>query len=317
MSFTNSVYRGFVPQPFRRETGDGATVFTKGGTIYKLEGVLGVGGLSVVYVATRFSDKLTVALKLPNANAKSNAEAINLLRREARILNRLDHPNIVKVIEEGETTNGEPFLAMDLVRAQTLDVLMTANGGRLSIERASNICLQVCDALAHAHARGIIHRDLKPANVFVRTINGVDQATLFDFGIASVDGDESEVGDCGSLLYVSPEQLTNRPCTPRSDVYQMALIFFESCAGRLPFDRDVFPAVQYRHGELPILPENEELPGRALPQSFRDVLAEALSPEPECRPASMDMFAYKLRQVLTKLRLIKLRFGGEQQKITA
>src|SRR6185437_15080985 len=163
------MHRFIATQPFRVKTGDGAIVVTKGGAIYKLESVLGVGGLSVVYLATRYADSLRVALKVPNANAKSCEDAVRLLRREAKVLSRLDHENIVRVLDQGETLKGEPFVALDLVRAQTLDLLMVANGRALPVLRACNLVLQVADALAHAHERGVVHRDIKTANIMVRT----------------------------------------------------------------------------------------------------------------------------------------------------
>jgi serine/threonine-protein kinase len=311
------VHRFIAAEPFRIKVGDGALVVTKGGAVYKLESILGVGGLSVVYLATRYADSLRVAFKLPRDNAKSYEDAVRLLRREAKVLSRLDHDNIVRVLDEGETLKGEPFVALDLVRAQTLDLLLVANGRKLPVLRACNIVLQVADALAHAHERGVVHRDIKPGNVMVRTNDGIDKVMLFDFGIASEDGDETEVADSGSILYASPEQLFNRVCTASSDVYSVSLLLFETLVGRLPFDRDVFPAVQYRQGELPILPDDEALGDHALPPPIRELLTDSLDPDLSSRPASMHMFAHRLRQIVTKMRLAALRGSGAEAEIPA
>jgi serine/threonine protein kinase len=314
--FNAPLNRFLATQPFRCETGDGATIFTRGGTVYKLDGILGLGGLSVVYLATRYSDGMVVAFKVPNRKAKNTVDAVRLLKREARILSRFNHENIVRVIDQGETSNGEPFVAMDLVRAQTVDMLMVANGGKLPLVRAGNMILQVCDALGHAHDRGVIHRDIKPGNIMVRTTGGVDKIVLFDFGIASEDGDESEVADSGSILYSSPEQLFNRICQPSSDVYQVALLLFETLTGRLPFERDVFPAVLYRQGELPVLPEFIQS-DYSFPPELLELLADSLSSEPAARPGSMHGFAHRLRRIITGLRRKTLSVTTEENKVPA
>jgi eukaryotic-like serine/threonine-protein kinase len=309
--------RFLASQPFRVETGDGATVITRGGGVYKLESVLGVGGLSVVYLATRYSDGAAVAFKVPNKSASANIDAIKLLRREARILMRLSHENIVHVVEQGETSKGEPFVAMDLVRAQTLDLLMLPNGGRLPFMRAINIILQLCDALAHAHSRGIVHRDIKPGNIMVRTVGGTDKIMLFDFGIASEDGDETEVTDSGSILYASPEHLNNQICKPASDVYQVALLLFETLVGRLPFEREIFQAVLYRQGAFPLIPENDPKMNELLPVEIRELLLDSLSTEARYRTHSMNLFSHRLRRIVTKLRLTALRFSPAVESVPA
>jgi serine/threonine protein kinase len=296
-----------VNQPFRKETGDGAIVITRDGGIYKLEGVLGVGGLSVVYMATRYNDHKHVALKLPNSTARMDGHADEMLQREAELLMRFDHPNIVKVLDCGLTTTGEPFLVTDLIRAQTVDLLLIANGGRLSLSRSVEICLQMADALQHAHERGVVHRDIKPGNVLIRSLEGRDYITLFDFGIASEYATESEKVDGGSLLYASPEQMENRTCLPQSDVYQLALLLFEMLTGTLPFESSLIGAVQYRHGDVPLLPDNRELGSRALAGSVRELLLRCLSPIVSERPCSMKAFAYELRQALLKTKMAKLR----------
>lgn len=298
----------FVSQPFRKETGDGGIVITRDGAIYKLEGVLGVGGLSIVYLATRYNDRVHVALKLPNNTAIQEADADELLRREAELLMRFKHPGIIQVLDCGQTTNGEPFLATELIRAQTVDLLLVANGGRLPLARAAEICLQMADALQHVHECGVVHRDIKPGNVLIRSTEGRDLITLFDFGIAAEYGEGAELVEGGSLLYASPEQLENKSCVPASDVYQLGLLLYEMVVGDLPFEKSLMGAVQYKHGALPLLPENRELGSRALAASVREFLTRCLSPIVTDRPCSMRNFAYELRQAVLKTRMAKLRY---------
>lgn len=297
--------RSLMPQPFRKETGDGAVVVTRSGSVYKLDGLLGVGGLSVVYLATRYADKSTVALKVPNLTAKQDGDALALLLRESRILSKLDHPSIIRLVEHGYTTANEPFLVTDWVRAQTLDLLLFANQRFLPLRRAAEITLKMAAALEHAHSRGVIHRDIKPENVMVSTVNSCDTITLFDFGIATDSKDD--LLDSGSLFYCSPEQLQREPCTERSDVYQLALVLLQMLIGDLPFERSVIGAIRYRQGSTPLVPPDDELGATPLPPSLRDFLQRCLSPIPDERPCSMNVFAYELRQTLLKLRLSRLR----------
>jgi eukaryotic-like serine/threonine-protein kinase len=293
--------RSFLAQPFRCETGDGGVVITRDGEIYRLESILGVGGLATVYRAVRLRDRKFVALKL--ASGTNRAGACELVLHEAHILTKLDHPNIVSVIETGETQNGEPYMAMDLLTGVTLDRVLLGSGKTMSLNRAVNICSQTAEGLSHAHCRGIIHRDIKPTNIVINTINGYDYVRIIDFGIA-VDGElaaDSPGSNCGSLLYVAPEQLIHGQCSPRSDVFSLGLTLFECLAGRLPFEVSLPAALAYRRGDLPLLPEDYELDTPLEPE-VRELLLWALSLNPDDRPSSMNLFAHQLKQTALKSR---------------
>lgn len=290
--------QAFLGQSCRKETEDNSVVLSSNGNLYRLGDVLGRGGLSVVYRATRFSDEKTVALKI--ANLKKAPEASALLRREAELMARLDHPNIVKVLDSGTTMDGVQFLAMEVLEGQTLEQLLISETV-LDLPRVAKICLQVAEAVQHAHERGILHRDIKPGNIMLVEVNGVETAIIYDFGISLTvgeDGTSYDESSSGSLLYASPEQLTEERCSYNTDVYQLALVMFEALTGRLPFEISVAGALNYRRGKGPVLLSDEELGAQRLHDGIRSVLEAALERNPEQRIRNMRGFIEELNQAL-------------------
>ncbi len=209
-------------------------ILGQNGQRFVLGEVLGRGGLAVVRRACRLSDGKIVALKLVSGCITS--EKLDLLRRESRVLSVLDHPNIVQVVEWGETRDRIPYLAMECLEGQSLETLLKKEG-KLPVKRAADICLQIAQSLEHAHRRGVVHNDLKPANVMICNRDGRDHVYVIDFGIASTTPERHQQEEPvfgGTLSYLSPEQKNVLPTTPRSDVYQLGLIFFLCLFGKLP-----------------------------------------------------------------------------------
>ena len=290
--------QAFARQSIRKEQQDNSLVIGTKGEIYRLESVLGVGGLSVVYRAVRLADRKEVALKIANLNKAPDAAP--LIAREAELLSRLNHPNIVKMLDSGTTVDGEPFFAMELLRGQTLEQQLISEK-YLDLMRAARICMQIAAAVQHAHDRGILHRDIKPSNIMLVKKNGLETAVIYDFGISlSVDenGISYDESSSGSLQYVSPEQLTEGACSYNTDVYQLALVLFESITGRLPFQISVSGALAYRNSNCPVLISNEELAERRLPDNLRKVLEDALERNPGRRTGNMRCFAAQLNLAL-------------------
>lgn len=298
--------RAFLAQPFRKLEQDRSIVFSAGGNIYRLEGILGIGGLSVVYKATCFSDGKAVALKL--ADSEKSPDAKGLLAREAELMTRLNHENVVKLYESGQTIEGDPFIAMEILEGQTLEQLLISET-ILDLERAGKICMDVAAAVQHAHEMGVLHRDIKPSNIMLVNRNGVETAVVYDFGISLSIGDDGisfDESSSGSLLYASPEQLSDYACSYGTDVYQLALVVFESITGRLPFEISVSGALAYRKGQCPVLLSDEELGAQALPACIRKVLEKALERDPARRTGSMKSFGDELNQALMLLKSWKL-----------
>jgi serine/threonine-protein kinase len=299
-------WKTFVKQSFRKETGDGAIIFAKNGSIFRLESILGVGGLSVIYKAKRFSDGSVLAIKL--ANSKKDIKTNEFIHHEISILRALNHPNIIKVIESGETVADEPYIALELLKGQTLEQLLLAHK-IIPLERALNICQSVANALDYAHQNGVLHRDIKPSNIMIETIAGQDSVTIFDFGIATNTekiSAEDLNSSAGSLLYACPEQLEFGEYTKQSEIYQLALVLFEMLTGRLPFESSLKGAIAYRKGG-PLLLANNELAGNYLGQNVRSLLEYALSRNPSKRPCSMNLFAHELHQIQFKNRIQEIK----------
>ena len=295
-----SFSKTFLGQPCRKETGDNAVLLSSSGNIYRLESVLGVGGLSVVYRAYRYSDGKEVAVKVANTNKAPEAKA--LLAREAELMSRLQHENIVELYESGTTVDGDPFIAMEILEGQTLEQVLVTHTS-LDLQRVAKICLQVAEAVQHAHDRGILHRDIKPGNIMIVNRDGVEKAVIYDFGISltvGADGSSFDETSSGSLLYASPEQLDEQICSYNTDVYQLALVMFEALTGRLPFEISVKGALDYRRGRGPVLLSNDELGGKRLCEGVRVVLEKALERNPKKRTVNMMSFINELRQALVE-----------------
>lgn len=211
---------------------------------YRLDEPIGRGGMAAVWRATDTVLGREVAVKRLHAGLVSDEELIERFRREALLVARLSHPNLVHVLDRGDDAEG-PYLVMELVEGENLKDRIRRVGA-LRPEEASTLCLQVALALSHAHGQGVIHRDIKAQNVLL-TADG--QAKLADFGIARMIEAEAESGltrtdmMVGSADYLSPEQADGRPVDGRTDVYSLGIVLYECLTGRLPFVGDSFVAV--------------------------------------------------------------------------
>lgn len=248
---------------------------------YRIDGVLGSGGMGVVYEATQLSLQRTVALKVLASHLSSDESFCERFRREAMLQAALDHPHIVPVHEAGESDQGL-FLAMRLVRGSDLKRLVPEGG--IAAERALAILTQVASALDAAHEAGLIHRDIKPQNILVEESG---RAYLADFGLIKGAGERglTRTGQyLGSLDYVSPEQIKHKPMSARSDLYAFAAVLFEALSGEVPFPRDTEAAILFAHlsDPPPRLAEGDA----ELPSALDAVIGKGLAKEPEDRYAS-------------------------------
>ncbi len=239
---------------------------------YRILGVLGRGGMGTVYLAEQHGPDRRVALKVLHGGALDDPESRALFRREIRALALLEHPGIASLYTTGTTGDGVPFFAMELVEGQALDDWWRGRGGPSAtsseeIRRRIDVFLQICDAVAYAHAKGVIHRDLKPSNVFVRERDGEDEVKVLDFGLARISdaegGVRSRVTERGTLRgtvpYMSPEQLAgdSDAVDARSDVYALGVLLYELLSGAHP----------HRAEDL----SSFELPGRILREPARPI----------------------------------------------
>jgi eukaryotic-like serine/threonine-protein kinase len=256
---------------------------------YRVLERLASGGMGVVYRAEDPDLGRHVALKLPAPAAESwDESARERFRREARAASGLDHPNICTIYEVGETTEGQPFLAMALYEGETVAARIA--GGPLPLDEALDIALQTADGLACAHARGIVHRDIKPANLLV-TGDGV--VKILDFGLAKRAGEAGLTASgarLGTAAYMAPEQVRGGEVDARADVWACGAVLHEMLTGQKPFSGETPEAVLYRivHEE----PEGQEL----LPEPLREIVLRALSKDPAARPADAGAWRTALRE---------------------
>lgn len=205
---------------------------------YRIQRLLGSGGMGTVFLGERVADGFThaVAIKVIRRGMDSDA-ILARFRRERQILAGLNHPGIARLVDGGSTTDGLPFFAMEFVDGAPISSYLERHGP--DIDTSLGLFLQVCEAVQHAHRRLVVHRDLKPSNILV---TGDGQVKLVDFGIAKVLTDD-QVGEATatalgnralSIGYASPEQLRGELVTTGTDVYSLGVVLFELLTGQLP-----------------------------------------------------------------------------------
>jgi len=246
---------------------------------YRLEGVLGYGGMGVVYRATQLSLDRPVALKVLNSSLVADQALRERFRREGRHAATLDHPHIVPVYEAGEV-EGMLFIAMRLIAGPTLAERM--HRGDVSGREALRALGAVASALDAAHAAGFIHRDVKPENVL---ISATGHPYLADFGVTlgSTSGGITRTGEfVGSLRYAAPEQIAGERLTSACDVYALAGVLFHCLTGRTPYERDSDPALMHAHLHAP--PPTVSGLGIAVPPALDAVFTTGMAKDPTQRP---------------------------------
>jgi serine/threonine-protein kinase len=219
-----------------RDYAPGATLSRK----YRLEALLGEGGMGEVWRATNLPLDLPVAIKLIRGDLDRSALRARL-QLEARSAAKLGHPAIVRVFDVGDSEFGDPFIVMELLHGETIAQMLDL--GRLSAARAVQLLLPIIDALSVAHARGIVHRDLKPENLFIAVEDERVQPKIVDFGIAkvaAVQAGEERLTEAGAVVgspsYLSPEQARGRDDIDyRVDIWALSVVLYEAITGEVPF----------------------------------------------------------------------------------
>jgi len=216
---------------------------------YRLEALLGEGGMGVVYRARHVLIDRVVALKLIRPDLRSETHLRAWMLREARAANRVDHAHIVEIHDVGETEEGELYLVMEYLVGTSLSTEIAK--GPMPLSRAVDILEQMCAALARAHDLGVIHRDLKSDNIMLTTRGGRrDFVKILDFGLAALARDPRlapKGAVFGTPEYMSPEQARGEDAIPASDLYALGVLFFEMTTGQLPFrspDRETLLEMQ-------------------------------------------------------------------------
>jgi Protein kinase domain len=253
---------------------------------YRLEELVGRGGMSVVYRACDERLRRNVALKLLSPDLADDEHFRRRFLRESRIASSLHHPNVVPVYGAGET-DGLLYLAMRYVDGSDLKALIRRDGP-LDPGRAIALLRQVASALDAAHAKGLVHRDVKPGNVLIEGEGADERAYLADFGLTKTETSHADASVAGQLVgtidYVAPEQIRGRPLNGRADVYSLGCVLYECLTGARPFERGSDVAVIYAH--LQDDPPHASGRRAGLPDELDAVLVRALSKDPVDRYAS-------------------------------
>ncbi|UJR86222.1 serine/threonine-protein kinase [Sandaracinus amylolyticus] len=215
---------------------------------YRIERVLGEGGMGAVFAAEQIALQKPVALKVILPELAGDPELAQRFAREAMVSAKLDHPHVASALDYGALPDGGAYLVMQLARGRGLRSWMRQRGGDWRF--ALSIGAQIADALAVAHAAGIVHRDLKPENVIVEDRDGALHARVLDFGIARVADAPKETGPLtrvgavmGTPGYMAPEQALGEAVDARADVYALGVILWELAVGRALFDREELGAI--------------------------------------------------------------------------
>ena len=249
---------------------------------YRLNKLLGQGGMGAVYEADDTSKDRTVALKILAAELSHDQVFRTRFQRESHAAAMLDEPHVIPIHDWGEI-DGNLFIDMRLVRGQDLHELLRR--GPLDSQRAVGIIRQIASALDAAHRAGLIHRDIKPQNILVT--GAEDFAYLIDFGIAASSSDTSltVAGTAiGSLAYMAPERFGGGPTTPAVDVYSLAGVLYEALTGEAPFGADSIE--QAIAGHVSLSPPRPSFVNPRVPAALDDVVARGMAKEPDDRYGS-------------------------------
>ena len=249
-------------------------------------GVLGAGGMATVYRARQIALDRLVALKVLHARFSNDPDFVTRFIREASVVARLEHPNIVTIYDAGQA-DGALFLAMRLVEGANLADLI-ARHGPAPLEKVAEIAGQVGAALDFAHQAGIVHRDVKPANIL---LEGGSRVTLTDFGIAQI-GHRDDLAERGVIVgtpeYLAPEVAKGEAATPASDRYALGVVVYEMLTGQNPFRGSSVTHTLYRHQFEEPAPLHTILPG--VPQEVAVAVQTMLRKNPRRRYAGCAAF---------------------------
>ena len=251
---------------------------------YQLQRLLGRGGFASTYLARKDGSQAPVALKLLHAFRQDDPEFLARFRQEARLGALLEHPHIVRLLDQGPEDDS-PWLVMEFVEGRRLDVLLK-DPGLLPLPLALDFARQVASATAYAHTKGVIHRDLKPANVMIVGT----KAKVMDFGIARIMDAETlttTYAFLGTPLYAAPELQLKTSVTPAADWYAFGIMLFQMIAGHVPFQGETpFEIMdQHRRAELPDL-------GAARPEApaaLVDLVRRLTLKDPNQRPGDAEI----------------------------
>ena len=260
---------------------------------YRVLDEIAAGGQGAVYRAFDPSTGMIVAVKVPHAHLLSSEDGVERFRREASMIQALDHENIVKIFDVGES-DGLYYICLEFI-PQSRDKLIELTGA-LPVERAVALAIGISEGIGQAHSQGIIHRDIKPQNVLL-TPQGIPKVT--DFGIARGEM-LSTMTSTGAMMgtpsYMSPEQANGKRADSRSDVYSLGCLLYQLLSGEVPFSGDTPLAILRRHVDEPHTPIKTVEP--SVTEGVASCVEKAMEKDPSKRFEDSNVFATALRQAM-------------------
>ena len=268
---------------------------------YEIIQLLGEGGMSYVYKANDKQLKRTVAIKTLKPNYVQQEKFVERFKREAQTAANLNHPNIVQIFDWG--IGDEPFFVMEYIEGNTLTSII-AKRRTISLNDVLFIGAQVSSGLQAAHSKGLVHRDIKPGNIMI-TPEGKVKVT--DFGIVSLQNEESDITKTGSILgtasYISPEQAQGKPVSKESDLYSLGTVLYELITGRPPFEGDTPIATATKH--ITDKPEKLSLLRPDIPKGIENAVLKLLHKYPKDRFKNAEDLRAVLLQQKTQLQAMQ------------
>ncbi|MBN2360583.1 MAG: protein kinase [Deltaproteobacteria bacterium] len=258
---------------------------------FRIEKLLGVGGMGKVYRATQLSLDKPVVLKLLHSHYAHDETLVARFHREARAASRLNHPNSINIIDFGQEDDGTLFMAMEFLQGRDLFTVLQ-NESPVPEYRVARIVRQVCSALAEAHDQGVIHRDLKPENIMVEDRpHQKDYVKVLDFGIAKIQGPEGKDARtltaqgmvCGTPEYMAPEQARGEVLDARADIYAVGVLMYQLVTGQLPFQADNAIGIVTKHIVEKPRPPREVAPDRAISPEIEAIVLRCMAKKREER----------------------------------
>ena len=276
---------------------------------YKVEQLIGVGGMAYVFTAKDTKEDKTVAVKILKDEFANNREFVKKFINESKVLATLSHPSIVEVFDVS-FDNDVKFMVMEYIDGITLKEYMETSNGPLNWKDSVHFMIQILRALQHAHARGVIHRDIKPHNIMILTDGTIK---VMDFGISKIAREEvksSTEHTLGSVHYISPEQAQGLSTNEKSDIYSLGCVLYEMLTGKKPFDSDNPVTVALMHSKN-VAPSPRSI-NPDIPVGLEQIIVKAMEKNPDMRYQSASEMIQAL-QMFRKNPDIVFNYNNDEQ----